>query len=131
PDGGGAIDGRVLYCVTAQACGLVSPRTFSACVSTVDGPPVVEQRCLAAAGSDCAAARACTYDATHPSLCAVGAAPRCDGDLALMCDGKTTTTSESDCSLAGAVCLTSATAARCALARCDAPGAVSYCQGEV
>src|SRR4029077_20649558 len=99
---------------------------FSVCVSTVDGPPASVQACMAAAQGNCTIARACTYDAGHESLCAFGATPRCDGNVALTCDPMTTTTSQADCTLAGEVCVASATAARCALAACDAPPATSY-----
>ena len=126
-----ALAPRVAYCATALGCALLAPGSFTACASSSEGPPLSVQTCIVAAGSDCAAARACTWDASHPSLCAIGASPRCDGTVALTCDGMTTTTSQTDCALAGEVCVASATAARCALATCDAPGGVGFCDGTI
>jgi hypothetical protein len=128
PDAG--IDPRVLYCAMGQGCLVIAPRTFTACVSSTDGPPLEVQACIAAA-ADCAAARACAWDATHPSLCAFGAQPFCDGDVAYACDGVTTTTAQSDCALVGEQCVAGAAAAQCARGTCSKASAVAACVGTV
>jgi hypothetical protein len=125
------VEPRVAYCAIAEACGLIAPPGISVCASTREGPPVAMQQCIAAAGGDCAAARACMYDATHASLCAIGAHPMCDGDVALTCDPMTTTTSSLDCALSGEVCVLGPTAARCALGSCDHAAGESYCDGDI
>src|SRR5689334_18135608 len=111
-----------------QGCLVVAPRTFTACVSSVDGPPPEVQVCIAAA-ADCAAARACAWDATHPSLCGLGMMPFCDGEVAYTCDGATTTTAQADCRLVGEACVAGATSAQCARGRCDVASAERACVG--
>ncbi len=134
PDGGsdgGTIDPRVLFCATGMTCNVFAPRSFSFCVTSNDGPPLDVQRCIAAAGADCVAARACTWDATHTSLCTFGEKPLCDGNVALTCDGPTTRTSQTDCSLTGETCVTGATSAACAHGTCDQSTAATSCVGDV
>jgi hypothetical protein len=124
-------DVRVRYCAVGQACGVIAPRNFSACVSSLDGPPPAVQACIAAAAADCEAARACAWDATHPSVCTFGQKPFCDGNVAYTCDGATTTTAQLDCSLVGETCVAGPTSAQCARGTCNQPGTDSYCAGTV
>ena len=119
------------YCITAHACTLVGLQGLSDCASSTAGPPPSVERCVAAAGNDCAAARACLYDATHSSLCTFGEAPRCDGEVALTCDGQTTTTSQTDCARVGRSCVAGPSQALCAFGKCDRPPEDSWCEGQV
>ena len=125
------LDPRVAYCVTVHACALAALDQLSDCASNTSGPPIAMQQCIAAAGADCASARACLYDASHPSLCAFGAAPACMGDVALACDPMTTITAATDCTLVGEQCVVGTTTALCAHGTCDDPPERSYCAGAI
>ncbi len=113
-----------------QGCLVVAQQPFTACVSSVDGPPADVQACIAAA-ADCAAARACAWDATHPSVCGFGMKPFCDGAVAYTCDGATTTTAQIDCALVGETCVAGVTQAACARGPCSAASSVKACVGTV
>ena len=122
---------RLRYCIIGQACGVAPPRALSACTSSSDGPPLSVQACIAAAGSSCAQARACTWDATHPSACGLGGQPSCDGATAISCDNATNASSQTDCAAAGEQCVVGPLSALCAFGTCDQAAGPAFCTGQV
>jgi hypothetical protein len=120
---------RLLYCLIGQACSIAPPRAISACVSDDDGPPPTVQACIAEAGSSCAAARACTWDATHPSACGLGGTPACQGDVAISCDDRINASSQTDCAALGQQCIVGPLSALCGFGTCDQPVGPATCVG--
>jgi hypothetical protein len=107
-------------CVTSAACGLLDG--VSLCTSGVAGvnndriavgarTSAATVNCLAAAGTDCVAARKCLDGGATPSPCTVGSAPSCAGNQLVRCSQEAGTggmggTTEFDCAGAGLVCVT-------------------------
>ncbi len=125
-------------CITATGCGIISDE-ISLCSTNVAGVslPYSAQRsgisaatvsCLAAARSDCAAARRCLNGGTTPQPCG-GATGTCDRDVLIGCrqlSGPTSpySTTQTDCSDFGETCV----AGSCGLATCMPQ--LSTCAGD-
>lgn len=130
-------------CATASACGIIaggiSQCTFS--IEQVNDPTTAaavkvnaaQVNCIAHAGSNCDAARACLNGGKTPTAC-TGSSQSCSGNVWNSCDSLNGTngnngTRQFDCASSGEQCITANGNTDCGAGTCD--GFVTQCNGNV